>query len=140
LLASLNVSGGLSGLNLSGLQYLVALASNVSGINVSGLNISELMTRIGVSGLNLSGMAISGLTLSELEKLVAGGTVNLSGIDLKYLQGADASTYSNLTLIDKFGNSFIHYYNQNFDALKEGSLQGGQFSALFNAQQEQHKF
>jgi len=139
-LASLNVSGGFSGLSVSGLQYLLGLARNVSGINVSALSISELIARLGISGLNLSGINMSGLTLSELEKLIAGGTVNLSGVDFKYLQGADASTYSNLTLIDKFGNSFIHYYNQNFDSLKEGSMQGGQFSELFTAQQEQHKF
>jgi len=82
--------------------------------------------------------------LSEFEKLLAGASVDLTGIDYKHLQGGvpvDSSTpfHSNLTLVDKFGNSFIHYYHQNFEPLKEGALQGGSFTDYF-AQQKEGKF
>jgi len=126
-LSGLNLSGlNLSGLNVSGL--------NLSGINLSGLSTEDILQRFNLSGLNLSGLNLSGLTLTEIQKLLAGATINLSGVDFKYLQqqDVDSSTpYPNLTLIDKFGNSFIHYYHQNFEPLKEGAIQGGAFSELF---------
>jgi len=142
LLSELNISG-LSGLNLSnisGLNLLSLLASGfeLSGINISDLTTRELLARLSSSGLNLSGLNLSGLTLSELEKLLAGSSINLSGMDFKYLQQGFADTsapfYSNVTLIDKFGNSFIHYYHQNFEPLKEGTAEGGQFSEFFKDQ------
>jgi len=140
--SGLNVSGlsalfsslQLSGLNLSGLdisggsltQYLSSLygsALNVSGI--SGISIEEFLGRL---GQNFSGLNLSGLTLSELEeRLKSTGALNLGGIDYRHLQGGEGNTsgvYSpNLSLVDRFGNSFIHYYNQNFE--------------LFNQQQQQ---
>jgi len=125
-LSGLNLSGiNLSGLNLSGL--------NLSGINLSGLTTEEILQRLNLSGLNLSGQNLSGLTLSEIQKSLIGSTVNLSGVDYKYLQQDidTSSPYPNLTLIDKFGNSFIHYYHQNFEPLKDGAIQGGTFSELF---------
>jgi len=138
--SGLNVSGvntsgiNLSGINLSGINLS---GINLSGINLSGLTTEALLEHLNMSGLNLSGVNLSGLTLSELERFLVGGSVDLSGVDLKYLQGSvDTSSpiYSNLTLVDKFGNSFIHYYHQNFEPLKEGTIQGGQFSELFNDQ------
>lgn len=158
LIERLNLSGlSISGTSISGINLLAFLASgynlsglsglNFSGINISGLSTVEILERLNLSGLNLSGLStsglnLSGLTLSELEKLLAGASINLSGVDYKYLQQQqhegvdDASTpfYSNLTLIDKFGNSFIHYYHQNFEPLKQGAMQGGQFSELFKEQ------
>jgi uncharacterized protein YjbI with pentapeptide repeats len=114
------LSSGLSGLNLSGL--------NTSSINISGLSTEELLARLNISGLNMSGLNasglnLSGLTLGQLEHMLGGATVDLSGIDYKYLQGTpDVSSpfHPQLALVDKFGNSFIHYYNQNFEAMKEG--------------------
>jgi len=125
-LSGLNLSGiNLSGLNISGL--------NLSGINLSGLTTEEILQRLNLSGLNLSGQNLLGLTLSDIQKLLIGTTVNLSGVDYKYLQQDidTSSPYPNLTLIDKFGNSFIHYYHQNFEPLKDGAIQGGTFSELF---------
>jgi len=160
LTSGINISGlysGISGLNVSGpsglniLAYLLASGASglnlsglgISGINLSGLSTEELFSRLSMSGINLSGLNLSGLTVSELERLLAGASVNLSGIDYKYLQGTpgDISSpfQSNMTLVDKFGNSFIHYYHQNFEPLKEGTLQGGSFPAYF-AQQKEGKF
>jgi len=148
--SGLNVSGvNISGLNLSGLgsssslQYLIALASNTSGINVSGLSVSgsglnlsgisveQLLSNLNVSGVNLSGINLSALTLSEFERLLARGSIDLSAIDYKYLQSGPIVP-TNLAIVDKFGNSFIHYYNQNFEPVKEGARQ----TDLFNAQQK----
>jgi len=155
--SGINLSGGISGLNVSGasglniLAYLLATSGSglnlsglgVSGVNLSGITTEELLSRLNLSGLNLSGINLSGLTLSEIEKVLAGASINLSGVDYKYLQGApiDSSTpfHSNLTLVDKFGNSFIHYYHQNFEPLKEGAMQGGSFTDYF-AQQKEDKF
>jgi len=129
-----NLSGlNLSGLNLSGL--------NLSGINLSGLTTEEILKRLNLSGLNISSANLSGLTLSQLEKLLASGSVNLSGIDFKYLQqGAEMETGpQGLTLVDKFGNSFIHYYHQNFEPLKERTFTQSAFSELFNNEAQKLK-
>jgi len=132
--SGLNVSGGFSGLNISGVSGLnllaYALSSGLSGLNLSGLNTSSLnlsglstegiLARMNVSGL--SGLHASGLNLSGLN--FGGATVDLSGIDYKYLQGTPSDVSSpfhpQLALVDKFGNSFVHYYNQNFDSMKGG--------------------
>jgi hypothetical protein len=135
-ISGINVSGGFSGLNISGVSGLnllaYALSSGLSGLNLSGLGASsinlsglsteELLARLNISGL--SGLNVSGLTLGQLEHMFAGATVDLTGVDYKYLQGTPSEVsspfYPNLTLVDKFGNSFIHYYNQNFEPSKEG--------------------
>jgi len=124
----------LSGLNLSGLNLS---GLNLSGLNISGLSLMEILERMNLSGINFSGLNISGLTMSENQKLMIGTAVNLSGIDYKLLQqGVDTSMqstpYNDLTLVDNFGNSFIHYYHQNFEPLKDGALQGGTFPELFS--------